>query len=43
MKFMANELKQDGAPARVMEWALASRSKSPVFAVPQKKPGVVLA
>jgi uncharacterized protein len=27
MKFMANELRQDGAPARVMEWA---RSSGPI-------------
>ena len=43
MRFMAEELKQNRAPARVMEWARARRSAGVVNASPLKKHGVALA
>jgi uncharacterized protein len=43
MRFMAEELKRDGAPSRVMEWARARISRGSVFVAPQKKQGVVFA
>ena len=43
MRFMAEELKQNRAPARVMEWARERKSVPPLFAAPQKKAGVVFA
>jgi uncharacterized protein len=43
MRFMAEELQHDRAPARVMEWARARRSTSAAYAAPLKKHGVVLA
>jgi uncharacterized protein len=43
MRFMANELRQNRAPARVMEWARTRKSTSAAYASPLKKHGVVLA
>jgi uncharacterized protein len=43
MRFMAEELKQNRAPARVMEWARARRSTGAVYASPLKKHRAVLA
>ena len=43
MRFMAEELKQNRAPARVMEWARARRSTSAAYTSPLKKHGVALA
>ena len=43
MRFMANELRQNRAPARVMEWARTRKSASAAYASPLKKHGVVLA
>ena len=43
MRFMAEELKRNGAPARVMEWARKRRSMSSASALPATQPTAVLA
>jgi uncharacterized protein len=43
MRFMAEELKQNRAPARVMEWARARRKAPPSLSSAQKKHPAVLA
>jgi uncharacterized protein len=43
MRFMADELKQNRAPARVMEWARARRQVAPSLTSAQKAQGLVLA
>jgi uncharacterized protein len=43
MRFMAEELKQNRAPARVMEWARARRKAPASLSSAQKKHGAVLA
>jgi uncharacterized protein len=43
MRFMAEELKQNRAPARVMEWARTRRGVKPTFAETQKNQRAVLA
>jgi len=43
MRFMAEELKQNRAPARVMEWARVRRKATSSLAPAQKRQGVALA
>ena len=43
MRFMAEELKENRAPARVMEWARARRQVTSSLTSAQKKQGAVLA
>jgi hypothetical protein len=42
-EFFSGSLKQNQAPARVMEWARARRGKGSVSAEPLKNRGAVLA
>jgi uncharacterized protein len=42
MRFMAEELKKNGAPARVMEWARTRRNLKPVLSGSRNKRSVAL-